>query len=70
MGRRRCPGETLALRTIGMVLATLVQCFDWEPVDDVKVDMTEGGGFTIPKAVSLEAVCRPRAVMRDVLHNL
>nr|BAD27507.1 P450 [Lolium rigidum] len=70
MGRRRCPGETLALRTIGMVLATLVQCFDWEPVDGVKVDMTEGGGFTIPKAVPLEAVCRPRTVMRDVLQNL
>jgi cytochrome P450 len=70
MGRRRCPGETLALRTIGMVLATLVQCFDWEPVDGVKVDMTEGGGFTIPKAVPLEAVCRPRAVMRDVLKSI
>ena len=70
MGRRRCPGETLALRTIGMVLATLVQCFDWERVDGVEVDMTEGGGLTIPKAVPLEAVCRPRAVMRDVLQSL
>uniref|UniRef100_A0ACD5XCC0 Uncharacterized protein n=1 Tax=Avena sativa TaxID=4498 RepID=A0ACD5XCC0_AVESA len=70
MGRRKCPGETLALRTIGMVLATLVQCFDWERVDGVEVDMTEGGGLTIPKAVPLEAVCRPRAVMRDVLQNL
>ncbi|CAM0876353.1 unnamed protein product [Alopecurus aequalis] len=70
MGRRRCPGETLALRTIGMVLATLVQCFDWERVDGAEVDMTEGGGLTIPKAVPLEAVCRPRAVMRDVLQSL
>ncbi|EMS63171.1 Isoflavone 2'-hydroxylase [Triticum urartu] len=70
MGRRRCPGETLALRAIGMVLATLVQCFDWERVDGAEVDMTEGGGLTIPKAVPLEAVCRPRPAMRDVLQSL
>lgn len=70
MGRRRCPGETLALRTIGMVLATLVQCFDWDRVDGKEVDMTESGGLTIPKAVPLEAVCRPRAAMRDVLQSL
>uniref|UniRef100_A0A453LVR1 Isoflavone 2'-hydroxylase n=1 Tax=Aegilops tauschii subsp. strangulata TaxID=200361 RepID=A0A453LVR1_AEGTS len=70
MGRRRCPGETLALRTIGMVLATLVQCFDWERVDGAEVDMTESGGLTIPKAVPLEAVCRPRTAMRDVLQSL
>ncbi|KAM3260414.1 hypothetical protein ACQJBY_051586 [Aegilops geniculata] len=70
MGRRRCPGETLALRTIGMVLATLVQCFDWERVDGAEVNMTEGGGLTIPKAVPLEAVCRPRPAMRDLLQSL
>ncbi|KAI4985000.1 hypothetical protein ZWY2020_017630 [Hordeum vulgare] len=70
MGRRRCPGETLALRTIGMVLATLVQCFDWDRVDGKEVDMTESGGLTIPKAVPLEAVCRPRPAMRDVLQSL
>jgi cytochrome P450 len=70
MGRRRCPGETLALRTIGMVLATLVQCFDWERVDGVNVDMTERGGLSIPRAVPLEAVCRPRTVMREVVHSL
>uniref|UniRef100_A0ACD5WDS3 Uncharacterized protein n=1 Tax=Avena sativa TaxID=4498 RepID=A0ACD5WDS3_AVESA len=70
MGRRRCPGKTLALRMIGMALATLVQCFDWERVDDMEVDMTEGGGLTIAKVVPLEAICRPRAVMHDVLQNL
>ncbi|KAL6637902.1 hypothetical protein ACP70R_025474 [Stipagrostis hirtigluma subsp. patula] len=70
MGRRKCPGETLAVRTIGMVLGTLLQCFDWDRVDGVEVDMAESGGLTIPKAVPLEAICKPRAAMRDVLQGL
>ncbi|KAI4984995.1 hypothetical protein ZWY2020_017625 [Hordeum vulgare] len=70
MGRRKCPGEALALRMLGMVLGTLVQCFHWDRVDDAEVDMGEGGGLTLPKAVPLQAMCRPRAAMANVLRGL
>jgi len=71
MGRRKCPGEALALRTLGLVLGTLIQCFDWDTVGGVpKVDMAEGAGLTLPKAVPLEAMFKPRQVMLDVLQNL
>ncbi|KAJ1293505.1 hypothetical protein BS78_01G073400 [Paspalum vaginatum] len=70
MGRRKCPGDTLALRTIGLVLSTLLQCFEWDRVDGAEIDMTEGGGLTMPRAVPLEAICKPREAMRHVLKEL
>ncbi|KAJ1268430.1 hypothetical protein BS78_07G134400 [Paspalum vaginatum] len=71
MGRRKCPGEGLARRTLAMVLGSLIQCFDWDTVGGAaKVDMTEGPGLTLPRAVPLEAMCKPRRVMLDVLRKL
>ncbi|CAN6297698.1 unnamed protein product [Urochloa humidicola] len=71
MGRRKCPGETLALRTLGLVLGTLLQCFDWEAVGGAAgVDMAEGVGITLPRAVPLEAMCKPRQDMLPVLQEL
>nr|CAB3498118.1 unnamed protein product [Digitaria exilis] len=63
MGRRKCPGETLAMRTLGLVLGTLIQCFDWGTV-------AEGVGITLPRAVPLEAMCTPRHGMLRVLEEL
>ncbi|WOL02571.1 isoflavone 2'-hydroxylase-like [Canna indica] len=69
-GRRRCPGEGLAVRVIGLALATLIHCFEWEKVMGEEVDMEEGPGLTMPKARPLEVMCRPRDNMVGILSQL
>ncbi|XP_073005230.1 cytochrome P450 81Q32-like [Typha latifolia] len=66
-GRRRCPGEVLAMRLMALALASLVQCFEWEREGDELVDLEEGVGLTMPKAKPLEALCKPRTEMLPLL---
>ncbi|PKU65916.1 Isoflavone 2'-hydroxylase [Dendrobium catenatum] len=70
MGRRRCPGEGLALKEIGLVLGILIQCFEWKRIGAEEVDMTEGSGLTMPRAKHLEALCRPHQYMMNVLSQI
>ncbi|KAK4836153.1 hypothetical protein QYF36_019236 [Acer negundo] len=70
VGRRACPGIGLAQRVVGLTLGSLIQCFEWEKVDEKEsVDMTEGNGITMPKAEPLVAMCKAHPVMDIVLHQ-
>ncbi|CAN1191822.1 Cytochrome P450 81Q32 [Linum perenne] len=70
MGRRSCPGTGLANKVVSLALGALIQCFEWERPGDELLDMTEGQGLTMPKFVPLEALCKPREFMKDVLVTL
>ncbi|KAF2324316.1 hypothetical protein GH714_012334 [Hevea brasiliensis] len=70
LGMRACPGAGLANKVMGLALASLIQCFEWERPSEELVDMSEGSGLTTPKAQPLEAMCKARESMINVLEKL
>ncbi|KAJ6810780.1 isoflavone 3'-hydroxylase [Iris pallida] len=69
-GRRRCPGEVMGMRVMGLALGALIQCFEWERVGEEEVDLAEGKGMKLRKVVPLEAMYKPRQVMIEVLSKI
>uniref|UniRef100_A0A1W7HBX7 (+)-piperitol/(+)-sesamin synthase n=1 Tax=Scoparia dulcis TaxID=107240 RepID=A0A1W7HBX7_SCODU len=67
MGKRSCPGITLAQRVVGLGLGALLQCFEWKRIGEELVDLTEGNGLSLPKAIPLEAKFKPRDVLSNAL---
>ncbi|KAJ8763284.1 hypothetical protein K2173_026185 [Erythroxylum novogranatense] len=69
-GRRICPGAALGRTTVGLTLGALIQCFEWSRISEEKIDMTEAIGLSMPKLEPLEALCKPRKGIDDVLSSL
>ncbi|XP_042495523.1 geraniol 8-hydroxylase-like [Macadamia integrifolia] len=58
-GRRICPGMPLALRMVHLMLASLLQSFDWKiegGMSPKDMDMTDKFGITLQKALPLRAI--------------
>ncbi|KAM7251568.1 hypothetical protein ACFE04_023451 [Oxalis oulophora] len=65
VGRRACPGASLANRMVGLALGSLIQCFDWERVNDKEIDMAETNGLSMYKAEPLEVRCKARSFLSN-----
>ncbi|KAK3423309.1 hypothetical protein EUGRSUZ_F00149 [Eucalyptus grandis] len=68
MGRRSCPGAGLANRVVGLALVVLLQCCEWERIDEEQVDLSKGMGLTMPKRQPLEAMCKVCECVIDFGH--
>lgn len=62
-GRRICVGMSLGLRMVQLLVATLVQAFDWELMNGIepeKLNMDEFFGLNVQRAEPLMVHPRPR----------
>lgn len=67
LGRRACPGLSLAQRTVGLTVGLLVQCFEWKRESEEKVDMMEDKGATMPKRIPFKAMCKALPIAKDLM---
>ncbi|XP_042515470.1 cytochrome P450 89A2-like [Macadamia integrifolia] len=60
VGRRICPGLSLAVLHLEYFVANLIRDFKWTAVEGVGVDLTEKQEFTVPMKNPLQAHISPR----------
>ncbi|KAJ3672544.1 hypothetical protein LUZ60_007265 [Juncus effusus] len=60
VGRRMCPGYSLALLHLECFVGNLVREFEWKPVEGEEIDMSEKFDFTVAMKNPLRAVIVPR----------
>ncbi|XP_071694544.1 cytochrome P450 81Q32-like [Rutidosis leptorrhynchoides] len=70
MGKKQCSGAGLANKVIGMGLGSLIQCFEWKRISQKMVELDEDRGLTMPKKKPLEAMCKARECMFNVLSKV
>ncbi|KAF7826228.1 cytochrome P450 78A9-like [Senna tora] len=63
-GRRTCPGKTLGLTTVSYWVATLLHEFEWSPLDETEVDLSEILRLSSEMANPLTVKIRPRRGIR------
>ena len=62
VGRRICPGMTLATRMVHLMLASLLHQFKWSlpiELERDEIDMEDKFGLTLTKVVPLRIVATP-----------
>jgi cytochrome P450 len=62
-GRRQCPGMPLGILFVQMGLARLMHSFEFslpDGADPATLDMSHSFGLTVPRAIPLKVVCKPR----------
>ncbi|CAN8256710.1 unnamed protein product [Cochlearia groenlandica] len=70
VGRRACPGAGFGMRIVALAVGALVQCFEWEKVEDGDIDMKPVFGVAMAKAEPLVALPKPRPEMIPILSQL
>ncbi|CAA7027208.1 unnamed protein product [Microthlaspi erraticum] len=70
VGRRACPGAGFGMRTVALAVGTLVQCFEWEKVEEEDIDMRPVFGVAMAKAEPLVALPKPWPEMVPILSQL
>ncbi|XP_074273214.1 cytochrome P450 81Q32-like [Silene latifolia] len=62
--------DIMAIRSVGLIIGSLIQCFELETNGEKMVDMEEGVLLTTTKVKPLEATLRPRPTMLNLLSHI